>query len=112
MQDKANIDKIRYELVEIASSMLAGKVHVISGIRQLNKLRLQFDKDERESPLFHLVIGIDSDTHMFPLEDEPELRSKVSPERLGETDAEIEDTIAFYKEDILKTCHLIVEKYS
>ncbi len=57
----------REKICKVASGMLSGAIGLLEGTRAIVNASAELDDDERESPSFLILIGIESDMDDIPL---------------------------------------------
>lgn len=97
----------RAELIEVATAMIDGRMHLIDGCRRLTALRHEVENPDSE--VFMPIRAIDSETDHFPIGD---VRKQCAPDYLERVDEEMGRYLADAKEDILTACQEIVRAYS
>ena len=97
----------RLELIAVSASMLAGRMHLIEGVRRLNRLR--FVLHEEENPIFNAIVSAESETDRFPVGSE---RVHWAPEALDRMDTELEEYIADLREQVLRCCESLIQYFS
>lgn len=97
----------RRELVLIASGMLAGSVNLIEGMRRICALRFVIDDPTNE--IFLPIRAMESETDSFPL---GATRSNYSGDYLARADAEMERYLTSAREEILRSCREIIQRFS
>lgn len=97
----------RYELVAVASGMLAGGVNLIEGMRRICALRCAIEDPENE--VFLPIRAMESETDSFPL---GAMRANCSEDYLKRADAAMESYLADARDDILQACREIVRTFS
>jgi hypothetical protein len=103
MNDTSN--KARRELVQTARSIVAGDLDLVSGCRKLSKLSRRFDPSDR---IFDPIVGFDSETDDYPLDEVRETYQKAYLEKL---DKEILEYAGRARLSILNSLKLIIAKY-
>jgi len=99
------MDKL-VQLVGIARAMIEGKEDLLAGLRGISALRLF--TDVADDDVFHQIVAIDDETDRFPL---GEARERWSPEALRKSDIELGRYLDSARDDILRSCERIVEKF-
>jgi hypothetical protein len=102
LNHKDDEDFAREEIRNIAKEIIQGKVDLLKGIRQLRKLR--FAVPEYKDLLLP-IIGIESETDIYPLDKE---RESCSPELLARLDSQKESYLSRVKHIILEICEKLV----
>lgn len=98
-------DEARRELIRIASDMLAERLDIISGCRQLCdplvRAGLHVDRDALT------IAGVDSESDLFPL---GEVRARWAEAALVEMDAQREAYVAEARPRVLAACRALIDK--
>ena len=101
------MDKKRWEVVEVASGLLEGKIDFLSGVRHLSRLRHEVSDNDFD-PDFMLFVGIASETdHIPPLK----LRESCSESWLKKCDEEIEDVKELNKVEMAEACKKLISRF-
>lgn len=104
---KKSIAAKKDELVEVALSMLEGKMDLILGARKICHLR--FVLEETENAIFNTIVAIESETDHLPL---GKMRSNCNADYLAKMDLEKEEYLLLVKADILMSCKKIISHFS
>ena len=99
-------DPVRKELVETAELLIAGKLDLVRGCRTLN--RLSRSVEPFNSSIFNPIIGFDSETDDYPLD---EVRDSYEKKYLEKLDKEVLEYSDRARSSILNCCKLIVAEY-
>ena len=99
-------EQVRRELVETAKSMIAGDLDLVRGCRRLNRLSRSIDP--LNSSIFNPIIGFESETDDYPLD---EARSKYEKAYLEKVDREILEYSDRARSSVLNSCQLIIAEY-
>ncbi len=105
MNRKEYIQKMKKEIVEIASLMIDGNMDLIEGCRVLTNYGQQFNDD----PVFFPLEAIDSESDHFLIKGAREKRDNAYLLRL---DKEKEKFLIEVKADIITACKEVIKKYS
>lgn len=97
----------RAELVDVATAMIDGKMHLLEGVRKITALRHEVENPDAE--MFMPIRAVDSEADHFPVGD---MRKQCAPEYLKRADEELSRYLADAKADILAACSEIVRAYS
>lgn len=100
-------EQARLELLEVANSMLGGKIHLIEGCRKICSLRHKVG--DADNQIFIPIRGVESETDHYPLGD---ARKICDQDYLKKIDAEMEQYIAEVKNTILQSCKEIIKVYA
>ena len=103
----SNPDDARLQLVQIATAMIEGKLHLLEGARRLCRLRP--DSGDPENPAFLPMIAVESETDHLPLGDE---RVRCSVDFLRRIDDEVERYLVDERSHLLEYCREIVRVFS
>jgi hypothetical protein len=96
------------QLVAIAQDVLAERIGVIDGARQMMPLRPDLDPDNEDEDLL-AITGIESQTDHLPL---GAWRTQWSAEALRAKDEEIAENEAFFRDTMFRRCRSLVERYT
>ncbi len=97
----------RQEILDLANSMINGKINLVLGSRLMNNLR--FEVDDEENSIFNVFIGVDSDTERFIFGD---TRAHYSSEYLQLTDRELAEYLKDMSSYIIDACKRVIDFYS
>jgi hypothetical protein len=85
--------------------IVAGNLDLVRGCRKLNQLSRSIDPLDK---IFNPIVGFDSETDDYPLDEIRETYQKAYLEKL---DGEILDYIGRARSGIVNACELIIAKY-
>ena len=108
MDDFRPQDILRAKLVSAARETIDGKLSLIVGVRKITSLCR--DLDERDSPLFFPIRGVESETDHLPLD--LSLRQLYQKEALARADAELERYSNIVRKGVLEACERILQEFS
>ncbi len=91
------------ELISVASAMIDGRLNLIEGVREINRLR--FGSINPDDAVFNVIRGVDSETDHFPI---GKLRTHCTEGYLSRADRELESYLDIMKSKLLVTCKEIL----
>lgn len=97
----------KQEILDLAYSMINGKINLVLGSRLMNRLR--FEADEDENSIFNTFDGVDSDTERFIFGKTRELHSS---EYLQQTDKELAEYLQDMRPYIIDACKHVIDYFS
>jgi hypothetical protein len=96
------------KIVEVAQSILDGRVSVIAGARQIHELCSGHVGLDQRDPDINTFVGIDSETDDLPIGD---VRRYWAPDALAQKDVEIARCEAIYRELALKAASNLIGRF-
>jgi hypothetical protein len=105
MSDQYMAD-IKKRIIDVAGSMIEGKVDLIEGCRLISKLRMRFPNPFCNDKVFHIFMAVDSDTDDFVF---GEYRKQCDPKYLEEVDRKKNEYAAESRNDIIKGCSALID---
>jgi hypothetical protein len=99
-KDEEELAKL--EIKNIAKEIVQGKVDLLKGIRKLHKLRYKVPEYQ---DLLLPIVGIESETDIYPLDKE---RESCSPELLARLDSQKENYFSRVKPTIFGICEQLI----
>lgn len=106
MTDRIGSDPVRHALVNTASEMMAGTIDVITGTRELNRLRKQGDLPM--SHAFEVIEAVESETDQYPVGN---VREQYSPDLLARLDAWAAACIERATPSLRDACAAVIREY-
>jgi hypothetical protein len=107
MTDNSSFRNVkRSELVNVALSMIDGKLSLIEGARRICSLR--YDIGDPENEVFLPILGFESETDNFPLGN---VRDAYAAEYLQRLDEEADYYITETKDVVIDACREIVRTF-
>lgn len=94
------------KVVAAAKSILSGELGIVAGARHLAKWR--FDLGAEHDPDLMFFVGVDSETDHLPVGD---ARSHWDAQALKQKDEEMRSFEATFREEALRACQRLVQKY-
>lgn len=107
MTHEEYVKKQEIEVVRICNELLIGSIDLIWASRMLCGLGGEICEDPQD-PDFILFVVIDSDTDYLPSSVE---RHLWHPGVLEEKDREIKAVEEFYRDDVVKACNRLIERF-
>lgn len=101
------VKETRGQMVRIARGIVNGAIGIVSGSRELARMRFGSTTEHDRDVL--VFVGIDSETDHFPLGD---VRRHWNAEALKAKDAELRDYEARVKERAFQACERFIARYS
>ena len=96
------------KIIQITKMVLDGGIDLISGCRNLDALRMQYDISS-EDKNFLQITAFASDTDEFPA---GEVRKLCNKDYLEKMDKELEKYLSVVKPQLLEACRNILKTYS
>jgi hypothetical protein len=97
----------RFEMVEIAKSIIDNKINIIEGVRKITSMRFEVTDDESD-PDFQIFIAIDSEADHLPVGNE---RKYWSSDALQLKDQEIKRVGEFYFDQVIMACKQLISRF-
>jgi hypothetical protein len=101
------VASVRRRVVETARDMLSGEISFLEGARTLSALRHEAAVRNDDSD-FMTFVGIDSETHDFPI---GAVREHWNPEALKKLQPEIDKTEAWAREIGAESCESLIRRF-
>ncbi len=109
--EKENMTNIIRLASEILNGDFKNEVNLANKCREINNLRSQSNLEWKNDP-FITFFRLDDDVDYEGIPLKEDVRKRWNQEALKKLNLKLKKIIEFYKEDILKSCKTILDKYS